>query len=79
MKKNPFKTAFSLLFGVAVFLLTGLIAFADVTSSSFAADAVPISPIRAGAGLILILGLVGVVLAGVAVIILLSIRKKNAK
>lgn len=82
MKRNLFKTAYSLLFGAVAFFLTGNAALADVIPEPVAepvADVVSVGPVGPGGGLILILGMVSLTLTVVAVVIIVNIRKKNAK
>lgn len=70
MNKNSFKTLCTLFIGLITFFITGNAAFADV---------VALGPVGPSGGLILILGLAGVTLTAVAIVIIISIRKKNAK
>jgi uncharacterized protein involved in exopolysaccharide biosynthesis len=55
--------------GIAMFLFTGNVAFADVVAG----------PVGPDAGLVVILGMVCIALAVIAIVIILNIRKKNAK
>jgi len=70
MKRNLVKLLCSLMVGIAVFLLTGNAAFADVVS---------VGPVGVAAGLIVILGMATITLAGIAIAVIIHIRKKNAK
>ncbi len=69
MRENLFKPLCSLMVGIAMFLFTGNVAFADVVAG----------PVGPDAGLVVILGMVCIALAVIAIVIILNIRKKNAK
>lgn len=70
MKKKLYKTAFSLIAGFLTLLATSSAAFADLLP-----EPAPVSK----TGTILIIAGVVLVLAVAAVIVIVSIRKKNAK
>lgn len=81
MKGNLYKKLCSFYAGLVAFFLTGNTAFADVVAppSNVFADLVSVGPFGPRGGLILILGVVVIALAVTAVVIVINIRKKNAK